>query len=96
MKKKYSVVVEGVNIYLNRGRIERMGFFTTRWVEALKNDEAEKSAIELVKQELETMDVLCNSPQDPPTFSIDKVREIDSFDGFMVPGKGFSFFPDKK
>jgi hypothetical protein len=93
--KKYSVIVEGKNIYLNRGRIERMGFFTTRWVEATDRNEAEKKAIDLVKQEVEELDVLCNSPKDPPTFLVDKVREVDSFGDARVPGKGFALFPDE-
>ncbi len=96
MTKKYSVMLEGRNIYLNRGRIERMGFFTTRWVEAISKDEAEKMAVELVNQELEALGILRNSPEDPPTFVVEKVREVDSFGDFIVPGKGFTFFQDKQ
>jgi hypothetical protein len=95
MTKKYSVMVEGKNIYLNRGHVERMGFFTTRWVEAISKGEAEKMAVEFVKQELQALNVLCNSPEDPPVFVVKKVREVDSFDDFIVPGKGFTFFQER-
>ncbi|HLQ26020.1 MAG TPA: hypothetical protein VK138_09095 [Acidiferrobacterales bacterium] len=91
MLKKYSVMVEGKNIHLNRGQ---MGFFTTRRVEAISKREAEEIAIELIKQELETLGVLCNSIGDPPTFVIEKVDEVDSFGDFVTPGKGFTLFPE--
>lgn len=89
-------MVEGKNIYLDRGHIERMGFFTTRRVEAKSLHEAKKIAVELVKQELDEVTVLYNSPEDPPVFLIEKGQEIDSFDDCSVPGKGFSFYPDTR
>jgi len=61
----------------------------------MSKDDAEKIAVQLVKKELEALDVLCNSPKDPPTFVVEKAREIDSFSDFIVPGKGFTFFQDE-
>lgn len=93
--RKYTVMIEGSNVYLNRGHIERMGFFTTRRIEAMNREEAERIALEHVKQELEMLDVLCNSPETPPVFSIEQVHEVSSFGDNIVPGKGFSFYKDE-
>lgn len=95
MMKKYSIVVEGKNVYLNRGQIERMGFFTTRWVEARNKQEAKKIAIEHIEHELATLEILCNSPKDPPILVVDKTQEVDSFGDNIVPGKGFTFYKDE-
>lgn len=93
MKKKYVVLVEGKNIYLNRGRVVRMGLFTTRCVESDSDDQASRKAIELVIEELNTATVLQNANDDPPVFFVDSLREVDGFDG--IGNKGFSFFEEE-
>lgn len=88
-------MIEGQNIYLNRGQIARMGFFTTRWVEAKNAQDAETFAVEHVKAELAKLNVLCNLPNDPPVISIEQIREVSSFGDSIVPGKGFTFYEDE-
>lgn len=87
-------MVEGKNVYLDRGSVQRMGFFTTRWVEASSEEKAADIAIDLVKQELRSVDAMRNNPADPPICTVEKIREVNSFEGFIVPGMGFSFYED--
>jgi len=94
--KKYSVIVKGTNVYLNRGQIERMGFFANRWFEATSKQEAEELAIKDVRRELIAREILFNSPEDPPVLTVEKTQEVDSFGDNIVPGKGFTFYEDKQ
>lgn len=88
-------MIEGSNVFLNHGNIERMGFFTTRWIEAKTGEDAEQMGLAHVRQELESLSALCNSPADPPILSVVEVREVESFGDKIVPGKGFSLFKDE-
>lgn len=94
MVKKYSVMIEGKNLCLERGGLKKMGFFTTRWVEAVSAKEAERIAIGHVKNELMELGVLRNAAEDPPTFVIEKTREVVSFGDNIVPGRGFTLFEE--
>ena len=47
--QKYSVLIEGKNIFIKRDKIEKVGFYTTRWIEAENQRDAEEKAIEYVK-----------------------------------------------
>jgi hypothetical protein len=87
-------MVEGKNVYLDRGNVQRMGFFTTRWIEAFSEEGAANMAIDLVKQELRAVSGMRNDPSDPPIYTVEKIQEIDSFEGFNAPGRGFSFYED--
>lgn len=95
MNKKYAVMIEGKNIYMNRGQVARMGFFTTRWIEAENPHEAEMIALRHVKTELEKFNVLCNTPDDPPDILIERIKEVSSFGENFVPGSGFTFYEDE-
>lgn len=90
--KKYVVVVEGANIRFRERPGARSGLFTTRRVEAKAIAEAEKLAIDLVKEELASIGATCEAGDDPPVFSTDESYEVGSFDGHIVPGKGFSLY----
>lgn len=85
-------MVEGSNVWLNRGR---MGFFATRWIEAGDEQEATAKAIDLVKKELDALQAICNPADEQPTFSVESLREIESFENLVVPGKGFTFYPEE-
>ena len=92
---KYSVIVEGSNLYLEREHgISRMGLYATRWVEARNEAEAIKAAIGLIRDELSSLCVLKNDPDDQPTFELDEIEELLSFTGLTPPGTGFTFYPD--
>lgn len=90
--KKYRVLIEGGNILINvERRVRKLGFFTTRYVEANDALSAQEIAIDLIKNELNNR--ILNEGA-PPLFIAKKVEELTSFGNQMVPGKGFSWFPE--
>jgi len=93
--KKYSIMVEGKNILIKRDHIERMGFLTTRWISAPNIQEAKRIAIEHVKKELDSLDILLNTLDDIPLFSVEEIREVNSFGDNLVPGSGFTFYEEE-
>jgi hypothetical protein len=93
-KKKYRVLLEGGNLWIGINNPEKLGYFTTRYVEGRDENEAMERARLLVNSEISATLVLLNDPSDPPTLAVNEVIQILSFDGKPVPGKGFTFFPD--
>jgi hypothetical protein len=91
--KKYKVVVEGRNCLIELGNIaQRHGFFTTRFIEAEDTSTAGQIAVDLVKKEL--TDTLLNDQFNPPSMYVDEVGEVRSFGDNLVPGKGFTWYPE--
>ena len=89
--KKYRVLIEGKNFLVKiESKIELHGFFTTRFIEARHETEAEKIALDLIRDELK--DVVLNERSDPPMMYIDKIDELISFGDNLVPGAGFTWF----
>ena len=93
--KKYRVMVEGIN-FLIRVDTETMkhGFFTTRFVEARDEDEAESKVVEMLRVELKTL--VQNEQSDSPMMFVEEIEELESFGEFKVPGAGFSWYPDRR
>jgi hypothetical protein len=89
-------MVEGKNIVLRGREQEKLGFFTTRWVEASNQQEAERLAIDFVNEELASLSAVGNPKDDPPKLVVEKIRKVDSFGDVPVPGKGFSFYRDDR
>lgn len=75
-------------------RVSRHGFFTTRFVEADTPEAAEQLVVGLVRQDPDLQAAVRNEPTDPPMICVDSVSEIQSFDGYQIPGTGYSWFPD--
>lgn len=93
--KKYRILVEGANFLITvDDETSKHGFFTTRFVEARTEEEAEHETIEMLRVEL--ADVVQNDQADSPVMFIDEIVELDSFGDFLVPGGGFTWFPDEK
>jgi len=90
--KNYKVSVYGENFLMNlEGVKQKLGFYTTRFVEASDEEEAEYAVMDLLRTELAS-DVL-NQESDSPMMYVEEIEELKSFDGFPYPGTGFSFFP---
>jgi hypothetical protein len=85
--------MEGGNLWMEGPGAERFGYFTTRYVEGRSKQEAAECALKLVQNELGSAVVLLNGPDDPPNISVDEIEQVSSFEGELVPGKGFTFFP---
>jgi hypothetical protein len=92
---RYKVMLRGENFKVAvDGSVSRLGFFTTRFVEAETPDGAEHFAVGLVRQDPFLQRAVRNAPSDPPMIYLDSLSEIASFDGHRVPGTGYSWFPD--
>lgn len=78
--KKFRVLVRGENFLLaSEGAVKRFGFYTTRFVEALDKDEAERRAVESLRQEDRLRGGVLNDPSDPPMLFAEEIDEISSF-----------------
>jgi hypothetical protein len=94
-KKKYCVVIEGSNLLMEMRGIERLGYFTTRYVEGIDEEEASQRALDLVSNELYSTGALLNKRGDPPRMVVSNIDQINSFRGKAAPGRGFTFFPEE-
>jgi hypothetical protein len=93
-KKKFRILIEGKNLLIDVRGVEKLGYFTTRYVEAFDVDEACECALDLVRNELNSTGALLNDINDLPLAVISGVAQIASFRGIDVPGRGFSFFSE--
>lgn len=91
--RKYSVLIEGENLLMGIQDVQRFGFFTTRYVVAADVKSASQRAIDLAREELLAEGCLMNGLGDNPTFTVGDILQVDSFNGFHVPGKGFTLYP---
>jgi hypothetical protein len=95
--KKYKVFVRGQNFLLNLdGKAEKVGFYTTRFVEAKDDQEAEENAISTVRNEPTLREGVLNEKSDAPMLFVEEIAELDSFDGLTLPGTGFSFYTSEE
>lgn len=69
-----------------------MGFYTTRWVEASTPEEAEITAIELIKNDHELKAAIINEKDAPPMLYKENISEIENFEGVNPPGAGYTFY----
>ena len=96
-RKKYLVRVHGRNFRLawqerRRSVTKITGFYTTRCVVAANPADAERQAIDLIRQDSKLRRSVKNSPANPPLmFTIDIV-EVDTFAPLKPPGTGYLFF----
>jgi hypothetical protein len=94
--KKYTVRVEGRNYLvksLDDNKEEKLGFFTARFVEANNKKEAENIALNLIREELH--DKIINKRDNPPMLYVEDIDEVSSFGDNIVPGKGFTWYPEE-
>jgi hypothetical protein len=88
-------MLRGENFKVAMEGSAKLGFFTTRFVEAATPDAAERIAVDMVRQDVHLHHVVRNAPADPPMIYLEDLAEIPSFDGYPVPGAGYSWFPDE-
>ena len=77
-----------------KGLIRRYGFYTTRYVKANDDKDAEDKAINLVKKEVSK--IFIKDKEEPAFIFVEETNELESFGDEMVPGKGFSLYEEKK
>jgi hypothetical protein len=90
---KYKVLVRGQNFLLKvDGKVQKLGFYTTRFVEGDGTREAEQRAISSLRQDPELCDIVLNEPSEAPALFVEQIDEVDSFAGLDLPGTGLSFY----
>lgn len=95
MVKKFRVLVEGVNFLIEMdNELGKYGFYTTRFVTAADESEAEKLAVEMLRIELRKS--VMNDKSDSPVMFVEEIEELKSFDGLNSPGTGFVWYPDER
>lgn len=94
--KKFSVLLRGENFFINVDDArQRLGFYTTRYVEATDESEAEARAVDLLRQDARLREAVQNDPSDPPMLFAEEIDELDSFDGIESLTPGLAFFDDE-
>ena len=94
--QKYQILMRGQNLLTEiDGVRQRLGFYTNVFVEAFTAADAESRAIDVLREDAHLRDVALNTEDDPLRFSVDEVREIESFDGVQLPRQGLSLYEEK-
>jgi hypothetical protein len=94
MKKKYSVLIKGINLQINiDGEKGKHGFFTTRYIKTENMSAAKRIAMNLIKEELSS--IILNDYGDSPDFLFEDILEVEDFGDHEVPGAGFTWFEER-
>jgi hypothetical protein len=93
---KYKVMLNGRNFQIPyEGAVQRVGFYTTRFVEANDPEQAEHQAVALVKSDEVLRSTVKNKLDNPPIIHLEEVVEVADFEGVQVPGAGYSFYAEE-
>ena len=89
----YEVSLNGENFWFEmEGKPSRMGFYTTRYVVAQNEQEAENMAVQLLRDDPKLKNIL-NDKSDPPMIYCEGIEVIDAFEPLTVVNKGYTFYP---
>jgi hypothetical protein len=90
----FSVVIEGAHFPACVFEVSDgpMGFYTTRFVEAVDEKAAELAAVELIKRELKPLLGEQQVGEVNPLMSLDRISELQKLPT-TAPGSGFTWFP---
>jgi hypothetical protein len=89
----YRVFLRGANLLMEvDGTSKRMGFFTTRFVQANNRDGAELLAVDLIRNDGWLKGAISNPRTDPPMIFAEEIEAVGP-DSVPDVNSGFSFFP---
>jgi len=74
------------------GTEQKFGFYTTVFVDAEDEEEAEQRSIQLLRHDPKLQESTLNNKSDSPMMYVEEIEELDSFDGYKLPRFGFAFF----
>jgi hypothetical protein len=95
--KKYQVLVRGENFLIDLdGECQKVGFYTTRFVEAEDEEGAELAAMDALRGDPKLTKGVLNAKTDPPLMYAEEVEEVGSFEGLPAAGMGFAFYPQEE
>ncbi|HYG36023.1 MAG TPA: hypothetical protein VEC99_14630 [Clostridia bacterium] len=93
--QKYRVMIHGQNLLAQVEGVQwRLGFYTNVFVEAFTPSDAEKRAIDLLREDARLCDISINPVADPLRLTADEVHEVQSFDGVRFPRQGLSLYEE--
>lgn len=93
--KKFRVLLRGENFLMNHERaVKRLGFYTTRFLEAPDKGEAERLAVEFLRQHDRLREGILNDQSDPPMLFAEEIDEVSTFDDVENLAPGLSFYVD--
>jgi hypothetical protein len=92
----YSVIIEGASFPARIFEVADgpMGFYATRFVEAVDEKAAELEAVELIKRELKPLIGEQQVGEANPLMSLDRISKLQNLPA-TAPGSGFTWFPMK-
>jgi hypothetical protein len=94
---KYKVFINGQNFWITiDGETKRWGFYTTRFVEAVSPKQAEKKAVQLIRDDPKLKENVLNDKSEPPMMFVERIEPLNSFNGLPVPGTGYTFYDEDK
>ena len=90
---KYRVLLNGQNSLLDfEGVPRKLGFYTTRFVDAVNAEDAESAAVDSICEDAALKGNVLNDRNDPPMIYADEVEELDRSDTDGSMGTGFSWY----
>jgi hypothetical protein len=94
---KYQLNVSGRN-YLIRfhptHRPTKHGFYTKFFIEATSPEAAEDTMVSLIRADPSINDFICNAPDDPASFKVEKLYEIADWPDCARPRVGLAWYPE--
>jgi hypothetical protein len=93
--RKYKVIVEGRNFLIAGSTGEaKLGFYTTRFVEATDAEGAENAAVEQLRRQA-LREMTLNDRDDQPMY-VTEIEELPSFDGLKSLDQGLVWYPENE
>jgi hypothetical protein len=99
MAKKFKIFVRGNNYLLQQqgeSVVRKYGFYTTAFVEARNQEEAEALAMDSLKNDSKILDACQNGDSNEPSLVIESTDEITSFENCTLPHTGLILFPEEQ
>ncbi len=89
---KYKVMLRGENFLIKfEDKVENLGFYTTRVVNANSAEEAESRAIDLIRNDEELLSVVQRVSDLNPKIYLESITEASRWQ--RLGGKGYTFWP---
>ena len=89
--KKYKTLLLGENFEMNyEGEINNFGFYTTRVVKAISEEEAELKAVQLIQTDKELISSIVEKSDFEPKIYLEEIEIVPWWK--RLGGKGYTFF----
>ena len=75
------------------GKIQKVGFYTTLFVEAQNPEQAEDEAIGIIRSDTKLSESILNQRNDSPILTVDAIEEVKKL---QYQTDGYVFYPDEE